>query len=111
MNLFNDDVKKCVTSGDLEAASQVADKVLENAQNFVSRRIVSHPPPFEAHDSPYMQLLLAQHVKVQTAFLSSVKWNYGLDVNVTHCNPLDVEAKLQIDPNVPHGNLDVNVHK
>jgi hypothetical protein len=111
MDRFNDDVKKCVTDGDLEAASQVADKVLENAQNFVSRRILRRPPPFEEEDSPYMQLLLAQHVKVQTAFLSTVKWNYGLDVNVTHCNQMEVEAKLQIDPNVPHGNLDVNVYK
>ena len=104
-------VQKILSPDDLEAAKEVADKVVENAICFVASRIHKRPPPFEDHDSPYMQMLLTQHVKVQTSYLSSVKWSDGLDVTVTQNGDLDVNAKIAFDQIHADPNLNVTVHQ
>lgn len=83
-----------VSPDELDAASLIADLVLENAQNYVQKKAEHLGVTVQ---TLYMQNLLAQHVKVQTTYLSCVKWKDGLDVAVTQHGALDVNAKLEFD--------------
>ena len=88
---------------DLDAANLIANLVIQNAHDFVEKRCLHEQGDF---NSPYMQTLLTQHVKVQTAYLSCAKWADGLDVTVTQNGDLDVNAKVEVD-NTTRGCLNV----
>tara|TARA_B100000459_G_scaffold139281_1_gene97462 strand:- start:460 stop:789 length:330 start_codon:yes stop_codon:yes gene_type:complete len=102
MNRFRH-VPTSFSPDELDAASLIADLVIQNAHNFVEKRCLHEQGDF---NSPYMQTLLTQHIKVQTAYLSCAKWTEGLKVSVTQDGDLDVNAKVEFD-NTTGGCLNV----
>jgi hypothetical protein len=80
-----------VTDDDLEVASDVAAKVVQNACFWVAAKFKYSTDGVE---TPYAQMLLAQHVKVQCEYLRLVKMDDEVRVALTAADSeIDVNLK------------------
>lgn len=80
-----------LSDDDLEVASKVADKVVQNACFWVAEK-TKHMR--DDVDTPYAQTLLAQHVKVQCEYLRLVKMDDEVRIALhTVDSEIDVNLK------------------